>query len=77
MERLDTKLRGAISRLLAAETQEEQEKVLELYPELISPKALEIIDSVIDDFAQTVTVIDDFPATWRKRREFLESRKIG
>lgn len=77
MEKLDTRLRGAISRLVAAETQEEQEEVLKQYPELISPKALEIIDSVIDDFAQTVTVVDDFPATWRKRREFLESKKIG
>lgn len=76
MEKLE-RLRGAISRLLAAETKEEQEAVLEKYPELISPKALAIIDSVIDDFAQTVTVIDDFPATWRKRREFLASKSKG
>lgn len=79
MERIDTRLRGAISRLLVAETQAEQEEVLQQYPELISPKALEIIDAVIGDFDLMIEDFaeidkDNFPAMLKKGREFLASK---
>jgi hypothetical protein len=65
------KLLGAISRMLAATTDEERERIIAENPILRSPKAIELIDDVIKDFSENVTIIDDFPLEWKKMRKFL------
>ena len=69
------KLVGAISRMLAADTDEERDEVIAENPILLTPEALELIDQVIADFDENVTVVKDFPLEWKRLRKFLGARQ--
>jgi hypothetical protein len=70
-----TKLLGAISRMLSARDQDERNKIFTENPILLSPKAIELIERVIADFEENVTIVDDFPLEWKRLRNFLGEKQ--
>jgi hypothetical protein len=61
--------------MLAADTDEERDEVIAENPILLTPEALELIDQVIADFDENVTVVKDFPQEWKRLRKFLGARQ--